>query len=295
MRVFVTGANGFIGSHIVLELISSGHNVLGLTRSDAGAHALAAVGAEPHRGDLEDRDSLARGASSCDAVIHTAFDHTFSNFVENCQKDRRAIEALGFALDGTAKPFIITSGTAMGSTGPGAMATEDQFNPESPNPRVASELAGRALFERGVNVSVIRNSQIHDVHKQGLVTAVIEHARQKGISAYVDDGANCWSAAHVSDTAILYRIALERHERGARYHAVAESAIRFRDIAETIGATFALPVQSLSTAEAADHFGWLSAFVGNDMSASNTLTRDRVGWSPQGAELLSDIRAIVVA
>jgi nucleoside-diphosphate-sugar epimerase len=292
MRVFLTGANGFIGSHIIPELLMGGHQVLGLTRSDAGVDALIAAGAVPYRGDIEDPESLARAAASCDGVIHTAFDHNFANFVENCQKDRRAIEALGSGLKGTTKPLIITSSTAMGSAKPGEPASEDDFAAQSPNPRVASELAGQALSERGIHVIAMRNSQIHDTRKQGLVSDVIELARKKGVSAYVGEGANNWSAAHVSDTARLYRLALERNDAGARYHGTAEEAVSFREIAQVIGETFGLPVQSVSADEVGSHFGWLAAFASKDMSASNTLTRLRLGWNPTGPKLCADIRAM---
>ena len=292
MRVFLTGATGFIGSHIIPELLAFGHQVLGLTRSDAGAEALAAAGAEAHRGDIEDADSLTQGAAACDGVIHTAFDHNFANFVANCQEDRRAIEALGTGLEGTTKPLIITSSTAMGSAKPGKPASEDVFAAHSPNPRVASELAGQALSERGIHVIAMRNSQIHDPRKQGLVSDVIDLACKKGVSAYVGEGTNNWSAAHVSDTALLYRLALERNEAGARYHGTAETAISFREIAKTIGETFGLPVRSVSADEAGAHFGWLAAFASKDMSASNTLTRERLGWNPNGPTLHADIRAM---
>ena len=295
MRVFLTGATGFIGSHIVPELLAGGHNVVGLTRSNAGAAALIAAGAEPYRGDMEDPESLTRGAASCDGVIHTAFDHDFAIFVANCQKDARAIAALGSGLAGTAKPLVITSSTAMGSATPGDPASEDVFADHSPNPRVASELAGQALLDRGIHAIVLRNSQIHDTRKQGLVSEVIALAREKGVSAYVGEGSNCWSAAHVSDTARLYRLALERNEAGARYHGTAETAIGFREIAETIGETFGLPTKSLSADEAGEHFGWLTAFVAKDMSASSTLTRDRLGWNPDGPTLHADIRAMTAS
>ena len=289
MRVFLTGSTGFIGSAIRDELIAAGHQVVGLTRSDFGMRALGAAGAEAHRGDIEDLDSLRRGAAGCDAIIHTAFDHNFVHFVENCQKDKRAIEALGSAVEGSERPIVIASGTAMGTAKPGEPATEDYFNPDHPNPRVASELAGRALSERGVNVSVVRLSQIHDTRKQGLVTEVIELARKTGVSAYVGGGLNCWSGTHVSDTAHLFRLALERRQPGARYHATAEGAIPFRDIAEAVGRRVGAPVQSMTPDEAASHFTWLSAFVGNDMSASSELTQQRLGWHPQGPGLLADI------
>jgi len=292
MRVFLTGATGFIGSHIVSELLTAGHHVVGLTRSDAGAAALVAAGAEPYRGNIEDLASLTRGAASCDGVIHTAFDHDFATFVANCQKDARAIAALGDGLAGTDKPFVITSSTAMGSATPGDPASEDVFATHSPNPRVASELAGQALLERGIHVIALRNSQVHDTCKQGLVSDVIALAWEKGVSAYVGDGSNSWSAAHVSDTARLYRHALERNEIGARYHATAEAAISFREIAETIGETVGLPVMSVRADEAGAHFSWLTAFVSKDMSASSTLTRERLGWNPDGPTLHADIRAM---
>ena len=289
MRVFLTGSTGFIGSTIVPELLAAGHQVVGLTRSESGMKALVAAGAEAHRGDIEDLESLRSGAAGCDAIIHTAFDHNFAHFVENCQKDKRAIEALGSALEGSERPLIITSGTAMGAARPGQPATEDYFNSDHPNPRVASELAGRVLSERGINVSVVRLSQIHDTKKQGLVTEVIALARRKGVSAYVGESMNCWSGAHVSDTAHLFRLALERREPGARYHATDEGAIPFRDIADAVGRRVGVPVISMTPDEAEAHFTWLSAFVGKDMSASSELTQERLGWRPSGPGLLADI------
>ena len=289
MRVFLTGSTGFIGSTIVPELISAGHQVLGLTRSDAGAWSLAAAGAEAHRGDIEDLESLRSGTAACDGVIHTAFDHNFANFVENCQKDKRAIEALGSALEGSDRPLLITSSTAMGSNAPGQPAVEDEFDPNHSNPRVASELAGRELSRRGVNVSVVRLSQIHNTLKQGLVTEVIALARRKGVSAYVDAGLNRWSAPHLLDTARLFRLALEKREAGARYHATAEGAIEFRDIAETIGRSLRVPTVAVPSAKAKDHFGWLTAFAGQDMSASSAKTQERLGWRPAGPSLIADL------
>ena len=289
MRVFLTGATGFIGSALVPELIAAGHHVLGLTRSDAGARSLAAAGAEPHRGDIEDLDSLRGGAAAADGVIHTAFDHDFSNFVANCDKDRRVIEALGDALAGTDKPLLITSGTGMGSAKPGQPSTEDVFNTTHPNPRVASELAGAAVLAKGVNLSVMRLSQIHDTVKQGLITPAVALAREKGVSAYVGDGRNRWPAAHISDTARLYRLALEKREPGARYHAVAEEGVPLRDIAEVIGRGLKVPVVSLSPDEAAGHFGWLAAFAGLDFPASSAQTRARLGWHPTGRGLIADL------
>ncbi len=289
MRVFVTGATGFIGSAIVQDLIKAGHQVLGLTRSDVGAQSLAAAGAEAHRGDLEDLDSLTSGAARSDGVIHTAFDHDFSKFVANCEKDRRAIKALGGALAGSERPLVITSSTGMGIAEPGRPSTEDVFDTDHPTPRKASELAGIAVARRGANVGVMRLPQVHDTHKQGLVTPLVELARETGVSAYVGDGMNRWPAAHVSDTARLYRLALERHEPGARYNAVAEEGIPMRDFAGVVGRGLGVPVVALSPEEAAGHFGWLAAFAGWDMPASSALTRRRLGWEPTGPGLIADL------
>ena len=290
MRVFLTGATGFIGSRIVSELIAAGHQVLGLTRSDAGARWLEQAGAEVHRGTLEDTDRLAAGAANADAVIHTAFDHDFSRFVENCEKDRRVIEAMAGALAGSDRPLIITSGTGMGSPGPGELAVETVFDRDNPNPRRLSELTGEAVAKRGVSVAVVRLPQVHDTAKQGLISPAIEIARQKGMSAYVGDGANRWPAAHVTDVARLYRLALDRHEPGARWHAVAEEGVPVRQIAEVIGAGLGVPVKSVSPDEAAEHFGWLGAFAGMDLPASSASTRDRLGWEPKGSGLIEDLR-----
>ena len=290
MRVFVTGATGFIGSVVVPELINAGHRVLGLTRSDAGARSLIAAGAEAHRGNIEDLDSLRDGAAKSDGVIHTAFDHDFSNFVANCEKDRRAIEALGGALAGSDRPLVITSGTGMGNAEPGQPATEDIFNTGHPNPRVASELAGASVSATGVNVSVVRLPQVHDSVKQGLITVAVAIAREKGVSAYVGEGRNRWPAAHVVDVARLYRLALEKREAGSRYNAVAEEGIAVREIAEVVGQGLKVPVVSLSPEEAADHFGWLGAFAGLDLPASGAQTQERLGWRPTGPGLIADLR-----
>jgi nucleoside-diphosphate-sugar epimerase len=292
MRIFVTGATGFIGSRIVPELIGASHQVLGLTRSDAGARSLVAAGAEAHRGALEDLDSLRSGAARSDGVIHTAFDHDFSDFAAVCDKDRRAIEALGSALVGSDRPLVITSGIGLGALAPGQLATEDVFDRDDPIPRVASELAGESMSAAGVNVSVVRLPQVHDPVKQGLVTYAVAIAREKGVSAYVGDGMNRWPAAHVLDVARLYRLALERREPGARYHAVAEEGVAVRDIAHVIGEGLKAPVVSLSPEEAAGHFGWLALFAGLDMPASSAQTRQRLGWRPPGPGLIADLRAL---
>jgi nucleoside-diphosphate-sugar epimerase len=290
MRIFLTGATGFIGSRIVPELLAAGHQVLGMTRSEQGARALAAAGAEVHHGQLEDLDSLRSGAAKADAVIHTAFDHDFSNFVANCAKDSQVIKALGSVLIGSSRPLLITSGTGMGSTMPGKPATEDVFNKAHPNPRSASEIAGEEMLAAGVAVSVMRLPQVHDTVKQGLVTPLIEVARAKGVSAYVGGGLSRFPAAHVLDVARLYRLAIEKCEPGARYHAVDEEGVAARDIAQAIGDGLGVPVKSISPNEAADHFGWLGAFVGLDMLSSSEWTRKVLGWEPSGPSLLDDLR-----
>ena len=292
MRVFLTGATGFIGSRIVPELVGAGHQVLGLTRSDAGARWLDEVGAEAHRGELEDPDGLASGAAQADAVIHTAFDHEFSRFVANCEKDRRVIQAMGGVLAGSDRPLIITSGTGIGNAGPGRPATEDVVDWDNPNPRIASEQAGADMAAKGVSVAVVRLPQVHDTVKQGLITPAIAVAREKGVSAYIGDGANRWPAAHVTDVARLYRLALEHHEPGARYHAAAEEGVPVRRIAEVIGAGLGVRVVSLSPEEAADHFGWLALFAGLDFPASSAWTRERLGWQPTGPGLLADLEGM---
>ncbi len=290
MRVFVTGATGFIGSAIVQELIDAGHQVLGLTRSDAGAQSLIAAGAEVHRGDLENLESLRSGAADADAVIHTAFNHDFSKFVANCEADRQVIEALGDALAGSGSLLIVTSGTGMANSGPGLPATEDDPPVSSKVvPRAASEEAAASVAARGVRVAVVRLPQVHDTVKQGLVTYAIQVAREKGVSAYVGDGLNRWPAAHRLDTARLYRLALEKAGAGARYHAVAEEGVPVRDIAEAIGRGLKVPVVSLTAEKAAGHFGWLAAFAGWDIPASSAQTREKLGWNPTGPGLISDL------
>ena len=289
MRIFLTGATGFIGSALVPELIKAGHQVVGVTRSDAGAQALVDAGAEVHRAALEDPESLRSGAAKADGVIHTAFDHDFSKFVENCEKDKRAIAALGSALAGSDRPLIITSGTGMGSAQHGEPATEDVFNSRHANPRIASELAGNALLEAGINVSVVRLPQVHNPLKQGLITPLIAIAREKGVVAYVGEGLNRWPAGHLSDAARLYRLAVEARERGARYHAVGEEGVSSREIAEALGRGLNLPVASIAPEEAAAHFGWMAMFVGLDMPASSARTQARLGWHPEGPTLIADL------
>jgi nucleoside-diphosphate-sugar epimerase len=289
MRIFLTGATGFIGSALVPELIKAGHQVLGMTRSDAGAQALIDAGAEVHRGTLEDLASLRSGAENADGVIHTAFDHDFSRFVENCEKDKRAIAALGSALAGSDRPLIITSGTGMGSGEHGEPATEDVFNTGHPNPRIASELAGNELLDAGINVSVVRLPQVHNPFRQGLITPLVAITREKGVSAYVGEGRNRWPAGHLSDVSLLYRLAVEKRERGARYHAVGEEGVSSREIAEALGRGLNLPAVSITPEQAAAHFGWMAMFVGLDMPASSAQTQARLGWHPTGPTLIADL------
>jgi nucleoside-diphosphate-sugar epimerase len=286
MRVFVTGATGFIGSAVVKELVGAGHTVLGMTRSDAGAKLLEAAGAQAHRGDLEDLESLRSGASATDAVIHTAFQHDWSMFAEACELDKRAIETIGTVLQGSSRLFIVSSGVAVAQ---GRAATEDDPPLSSPSlPRV-SEATAVALMERGIHAIVMRLPQVHDTVKQGLVTPLIAVARAKGVSAYIGDGQNRWPAAHVTDVARLYRLALEKGTPGARYHAVAEEGVALKDIATAIGRGLNVPVISIAQEQAQEHFGFLGFFAGRDPLTSSAQTRAKLGWNPAGPSLLTDL------
>jgi nucleoside-diphosphate-sugar epimerase len=276
MRVFVTGATGFIGSALVRELIDACHQVLGLARSDEGAKSLTTAGAQVHRGDLEDLEGLRKAAAASDGVIHLGFIHDFSKFEANCAIDKRAIETLGSALAGSDRPLVVTSGLAF--LAEGRIATEDDV--PAPNiPRV-SEATALSLVAQGVRASVVRLPQVHDTRKQGLVTYLIATARQKGVSAFIGEGLNRWPAVHLVDAAHLYRMALEKGTTGARYHAVAEEGVPLRDIAEAIGRGLKVPVVAKSREEAAEHFGWLGMFAGLDSTASSALTQQRLGWRP---------------
>jgi nucleoside-diphosphate-sugar epimerase len=287
MKVFVTGATGFIGSAIVNELIAAGHKVLGLARSDKAAASVAAAGATVHRGSLDDLDSLRSGATASDGVIHTAFIHDFTNYGPAAEADRRAIETLGAGLAGSDRPLIVTSGTLLARR-QGPLATEnDAHNPSFPR---KSEDAVLALASRGVRASVVRLApSVHGEGDHGFVPQLIEIARKKGVSAYPGDGLNRWPAVHRLDAAHLYRLALEEGSTGATYHGVADEGVPVRDIAEVIGRRLNLPVVSKSPEEAADHFGWIGLFFGIDGPASSAQTQEQLGWHPTQAGLIPDL------
>ena len=290
MRVFVTGATGFIGTELVKELIEEGHHVRGLTRSDTGAEQLKSVGAEVHRGDLEDLDSLRRGAAGMDAVVNLAFDHDMSKFAQNAENEIRAIETLGSVLK-PGKLLLVTSGVAITSGGPGHVRKESDPAVDAPEiPRKPDQTA-QAVAERGVHVGVVRNPQVHDIHKQGLVMYLIQIAREKGVSAYVGAGANRWAAAPLKDVAHLFRLAVEKTGPGVTtYHAVQEEGVSLRDIAETIGQGLKVPVVSIPPEKAAEHFGMFGHFAMMDMPASSEWTRKTLGWEPTGPGMIEDLR-----
>jgi len=288
MRVFVTGATGFIGTVVVQELIQAGHQVLGLARSEAGAEALAAAGAQVHKGDLQDLDSLRSGAAGSDGVIHLAFGHDFSKFKEMAETDRRAIEAIGATLAGSERPFVGTSGTLL--VKPGQLATEDIPVPDDHSVPRVSEQTALSLVSKGIRASAVRLPQVHDRDKAGLVSFLIAIAREKGVSAYIGDGRNRWAAVHRLDVPAVYRLALEKGPAGGVYHAVGEEGVSLKEIAEAIGRGLKIPVRSLSKDEAASHFGPLAMFVGMDGPASSVLTQQRLGWRPmQSTGLLADL------
>jgi nucleoside-diphosphate-sugar epimerase len=291
MRVFLTGATGFIGSFLVPELVNTGHYVVGLSRSDAGAEALTRAGAEVLRGDVNDLDRLRAAAEAADGIVHAAFNHDFSNLKQNSEDDRKVIETLGEVLAGSDRPLVITSGTSLVRSKTSGLRVEtDDHVTSAEFPRAASEEAADALIAKGERVMVMRLPQVHDTRRQGRVTYQIQTARQQGRVAYVGDGKNRLAAVHVSDAVRLYRLALEKGRAGARYHAVGEEGVALRDIAEAIGAGLKMPVQSIVSEEAPDYFGWMAGLATIDLAASSALTRQQLGWNPTGPDLLTDLR-----
>ena len=288
MRVFVTGASGFVGSAVVQDLLAAGHEVLGLARSDASAAAIEKAGGKVHRGSVEDPNSLKSGAEKADGVIHTAFIHDFSKFVENCEIDRRAITTMGEVLADSDRPLIITSGTG---AAPGRVSREsDRFPSDHPNPRIASEQAADAVEAMGVKVISLRLPQVHGKGDHGFVPILIGIARDKGRAAYVGEGKNRWPAVHRLDAARLYRLALQKGTSGARYNAVGEEGVTLRALEEAIGRHLNIPVASISPEEAADYYGWFANFASMDMPASSDWTQKTLSWQPTGPDLMTDLK-----
>lgn len=288
MRVFVTGASGFVGSAIVKELLQAGHQVLGMVRSDSAAEILTKTGATAHRGDLDDLESLQKGATQCDAVIHTAFNHDFSNYKANCENDRKVIMALGEALAGTNKPLVVTSG--VGLLKYGRLVTEnDKLAGSDVTPRAASEEAANALAEQGVNTYIVRLSIVHGAGDHGFVPFIIGLAKEKGVSAYVGEGNNHWWAVHRLDAAVLYRLIIEKQPAQKVYHAVAEESIPFKQIATAIAKELQVPVVSKDGADAEAHFGWFKYFASMGSPASGAQTRETLGWKPVHPGLLEEL------
>jgi nucleoside-diphosphate-sugar epimerase len=292
MRVFVTGATGFIGSAVVRELLEAGHEVVGLARSDTAAAALTAAGAEVHRGALDDLGSLRDGAAASDGVIHLAYNHDFSDFVANGKLDLRAVETMGAALEGTGKPLVIASGTLMLTmTAPGRLGTEEIVpEPGAEAPRIASEAAAISLAGRGVRTSVVRLAPtVHGEGDKGFVARLIDIAREKGVSGFLGDGTNRWPAVHRLDAAHLFRLAVEAAPAGSILHGAGEEGVPFRDIAEVIGRELKVPVAEISAEDAGEHFGFLSTLVPLDNPTSSVLTQKRLGWNPGQPALIADL------
>jgi nucleoside-diphosphate-sugar epimerase len=277
---------------VVKDLVAAGHKVLGLARSDAGAEAVRKAGGEVHRGSLEDLESLKSGVATTDGVIHLAFNHDFTKFADNCEAETRAVKTLGESLAGSDRPFVVTSG--LGFLAQGRPGTEED-NP-IPNPAYprTSEATAVSFLPDKVNVSIVRLPQVHDQHKQGLITYLIAIAQQKGVSAYIGEGKTRWSAVHKLDAAQLYRLAFEKKRAGAKYHAVAEEGVTFKQIAEAIGHRLNLPVVSKSEEETAEHFGWMAMFANLDLVGSSAITKKELNWHPTGPHLISDLQNLKI-
>lgn len=289
MRVFVTGASGWVGTAVVKELLASGHHVVGLARSEEGAKKVADLGADVLRGSLDDVDGLRQAAAQADGVIHTAFNHDFSRLAENCEQERRAIDAMGAGLQGSGRPFVVTSGVAL--LAPGRVTSEDDPTriPSESFPR-SPEITAGAFEERGVRVAAIRLAPtVHGIGDKGFVPRLIDIAREKGVSAYVGEGRNRWPAVHRLDAAHLYRLALEHGATGGPFHAIAEEGVPMKEIAEAIGLGLNMPVVSKSLEDAAEHFGWFARFASVDCPSSSTRTRSLLGWVPEHPSLLADM------
>lgn len=290
MKVFVTGASGFVGAAVVRDLIDGGYRVIGLARSAAAAGVLSALGAEAHPGSLEGRENLRSGIVKADAVVHTAFNHDFSRFKENCEADRDLIAFLGDELKGSDRPIIVTSAIGILPNGETATEATAPLSGDAAHPRAATETAASRIADLGVNVMVMRLSpSVHGAGDHAFVPTLIRTARQKGVSAYIGEGKNTWPAVHRLDAARLYRLALEKGQAGAVYHAVGEEGVPFRDIATAIGKGCGLPVVSKTPPEAPEHFGWFSGFAGMNIQASSDRTQDELGWSPEQPDLISDL------
>ncbi|GAB2685724.1 SDR family oxidoreductase [Mucilaginibacter koreensis] len=293
MRVFVTGASGFVGSAIVEELLNAGHQVLGLARSDESARKIIAAGAAVHQGSIYDLDSLRSGAAAADAVIHTAFNHDFSKYKENCETDRKAIEAMGDAITGTSKPMVITSGTALLSLGRPVTEQDKPLADSTIIPRVASEEAAAAITLKGVNVSVVRlPPSVHGEGDHGFVPMLIDIAREKGVAAYIGEGLNNWAGVHRVDAARLYRLIIEQSTSPATYHCVADEAVPFKEITQIIAKHLNMQAVSITPEQATEHFGWLAHFAGIDSPASSQWTQLKLGWEPQQPGLIADIDSV---
>ncbi len=289
MRVFLTGATGFIGSRIISELSAAGHQVIGLARSVTAEQYLRQKGALVHKGSLEHPETLTEGASMADAVIHCAFDHNFERFAENCEKERQAIKALGSGLRGSRRPLIITSGTGTGDAGDGLPARESVFNTDHPNPRIVSELEGQLLLEQGIDVRIVRLPQVHDTTRQGLISPYAACCRQQGKVACANDGSNRWPAVHVSDAARLYALVLDHGQKGQRYNAVAEEGVTSELITQALSIGLNLPRVFISGDGLQEFFGWMSMFADKDMPASGAWTQQQLGWYPRGPGLIEDL------